>query len=204
MKTEDLKEQGLNDEQIKFVMAENGKDIKKIQRENENLTAERDGWKEKAEAAESTLKKFDGVDVDTMQKEISEWKKKVEDAEKDYNQKIYDRDFEDVLKSEMENVKFTSEAAKKSILSEIKDAGLKLVDGKILGLNDLIDQIKGKDASAFVNEEQEQAKQSAAKFTTPTVNQPAKTMSKADIMSIKDRKERRAAIAKNIGLFKEN
>ena len=52
MKTEDLKEKGLTEEQIAFVMAENGKDLKNLQKENENLTSDRDNWKEKAEAAE--------------------------------------------------------------------------------------------------------------------------------------------------------
>ena len=33
MKTEDLKAQGLTDEQVNFVMAENGKDLKKLQKE---------------------------------------------------------------------------------------------------------------------------------------------------------------------------
>ena len=51
MKTEELKSQGLTEEQISFVMAENGKDLKKLQKENDNLTSERDTWKEKAEAA---------------------------------------------------------------------------------------------------------------------------------------------------------
>ena len=70
MKTEELKAQGLTEEQISFVMAENGKDLKKLQKENDNLTSERDTWKEKAEAAETTLKGFEGVDLETMQKEL--------------------------------------------------------------------------------------------------------------------------------------
>ena len=37
MKTEDLKAQGLTDEQISFVMSENGKDIGKIQKKNSML-----------------------------------------------------------------------------------------------------------------------------------------------------------------------
>ena len=39
MKTEELKAQGLTEEQISFVMAENGKDLKKLQKENDNLTS---------------------------------------------------------------------------------------------------------------------------------------------------------------------
>lgn len=82
MKTEELKAQGLTEEQISFVMAENGKDLKKLQKENDNLITERDTWKEKAEAAETTLKGFEGVDLETMQKELSDWKQKATEAEK--------------------------------------------------------------------------------------------------------------------------
>ena len=166
MKTEDLKEKGLTDEQIQFVMAENGKDIKKLQKENGTLGSDRDNWKQRAETAEETLKKFDGVDLKTMQTELADWKKKAEDAEKDYNAKIYERDFSDALKTELESVKFSSDAAKRAVMSEIKESGLKLKDGKILGLSDLIGQIKERDASAFVDEEKEKAKKNMAKFTT--------------------------------------
>jgi len=167
MKTEELKAQGLTEEQISFVMAENGKDLKKLQNENDNLTADRDTWKEKAEAAETTLKGFEGVDLETMQKELADWKQKATEAEKNAQAQLYERDFNDALKAELENVKFSSEAAKRAIMAEIKESGLKLKDGKILGLNDLISQMKEKDASAFVDEEQQKAQQNAARFTQP-------------------------------------
>ena len=127
---------------------------------------ERDNWKSKAETAEETLKKFDGVDLETMQTELNNWKQKAETAAKDYEQKIYERDFSDALKTELESVKFSSDAAKRAVMSEIKESGLKLKDGKILGLSDLIGQIKERDASAFVDEEKEKAKKNMAKFTT--------------------------------------
>ncbi len=88
-----------------------------------------------------------------MQAELDTWKQKAETAENDYKQKIYDRDFSDALKTEMESIKFSSEAAKKAVMTEIKESGLKLKDGKILGLSDLIGQIKERDASAFVDEQ---------------------------------------------------
>ena len=204
MKTEDLKEKGLTDEQIQFVMAENGKDIKKLQKENGTLESDRDNWKQRAETAEETLKKFDGVDLETMQTELNTWKQKAETAEKDYEQKIYERDFSDALKTELESVKFSSDAAKRAVMSEIKESGLKLKDGKILGLSDLIGQIKERDASAFVDEEQEKAKQQAARFTVPGTGKSTGgigTTTKKDIMSIKDPTERQAAIAENLGLF---
>ena len=96
------------------------------------VETDRDSWKEKAETAETTLKSFEGIDPENIQKELADWKKKAEDAEKDYNDKIYERDFGDALKTAMEAYKFSSEAAKKAVMAEIKEAGLKLKDGKIL------------------------------------------------------------------------
>ena len=167
MKTEELKAQGLTEEQISFVMAENGKDLKKLQKENDNLSADRDTWKEKAEAAETTLKGFEGVDLETMQREISDWKQKATEAEKNAQAQLYERDFADALKTEFEGIKFSSEAAKRAIMAEVKEAGLKLKDGKILGLNDLLSQMKEEDASAFVDDAQQQAQQNMARFTAP-------------------------------------
>lgn len=166
------------------------------------VETDRDTWKEKAETAETTLKGFEGVDLDTMQKELSDWKKKAEDAEKDAQAKLYERDFADALKTEFEGIKFSSEAAKRAIMAEVKDAGLKLKDGKILGLNDLITQMKEKDASAFVDDEQIKAQQNAARFTQPIGKQnQGGNMTKEQIEAIKDTSERQAAIANNLHLF---
>lgn len=166
------------------------------------VETDRDTWKEKAETAETTLKGFEGVDLDTMQRELSDWKKKAEDAEKDAQAKLYERDFADALKTEFEGIKFSSEAAKRAIMTEVKDAGLKLKDGKILGLNDLIAQMKEKDASAFVDDEQIKAQQNAARFTQPIGKQnQGGNMTKEKIEAIKDTSERQAAIANNLHLF---
>lgn len=202
MKTEELKAQGLTEEQISFVMAENGKDLKKLQKENDNLITERDTWKEKAEAAETTLKGFEGVDLETMQKELSDWKQKATEAEKNAQAQLYERDFADALKTEFEGIKFSSEAAKRAIMAEVKEAGLKLKDGKILGLNDLIGQMKEKDASAFIDDAQQQAQRNMARFTAPLGKQNAPgTMTRKDIEAIKDPSERQSAIASNLHLF---
>ena len=153
------------------------------------VETDRDTWKEKAETAETTLIGFEGVDLDTMQKELSDWKKKAEDAEKDAQAKLYERDFADALKTEFEGIKFSSEAAKRAIMAEVKDAGLKLKDGKILGLNDLIAQMKEKDASAFVDDEQIKAQQNAARFTQPIGRaQPAggKKYTMSELMKMKN------------------
>lgn len=193
MKTDELKAWGLTDEQSEKVMAQYGKDVSKLQKENEKLTADRDKEKERADTAEETLKKFDGVDVETMQAELATWQQKAKDAEKDYADKLAQRDFEDALKEEISGYKFTSEAAKEAIMARIRGAGLKVNDGKILGLSDLLAQMKEKDASAFVDEKQEQLEAGRAKPFTgplkgaaqPTTSEKFKAMSLDERMKLK-------------------
>ena len=193
------------------VPKEQSEDFRKVFHENyktvkdyEKVESDRDKWKGQAETAEETLKRFDGVDLETMQAELDTWKQKAETAENDYKQKIYDRDFSDALKTEMESIKFSSEAAKKAVMTEIKESGLKSKDGYMLGLPDLIGQIKERDASAFVDEQSEKAKQQAARFTTPGTGRSTGgtgIMTKDDNMKIKDPSERQAAIAQNLNIL---
>ena len=178
---------------VKKALSEHYKNIAEHNKAISKLEADRDAWKEKAESAEETLKGFEGIDPAQVQSQLAEYKKKAEDAEKDRDAKLYERDFADALKTELEGVKFTSEAAKKSVMADIKEAGLKLKDGKILGLNDLISQMKEKDASAFVDEKQEELEAGRAKPFTgplkgavqPTTSEKFKAMSLDERMKLK-------------------
>lgn len=187
---------------VKKALSEHYKNAGEVAKTLTKVESERDAWKERAETAENTLKSFEGIDPESIKGELATWKQKAADAEKEYNEKIYDRDFADALKAALEDVKFSSTSAKKAVMADIKDAGLKLKNGKILGLNDLLEQMKKDDASAFVDEDQEQAEHNQARFTTSlSKNTPPGKMTKADIMNIKDAGERQAAIASNMSLF---
>lgn len=171
-------------------VSENYVTVAEHEKKMTRLETDRDNWKSKAETAEATLKGFDGVDIDTMKSELETWKKKAEEAEEDAKKQLYERDFSDALKSELESIKFTSDAAKRAVMAEIKESGLKLSNGKILGLTDLIGQIKERDASAFVDEKQQQAQKSMARFTTtfaPTGNNGTYTKADFKKMSLDER-----------------
>lgn len=153
--------------EVKKALSDHYKNIAEYNKAISKLETDRDKWKTQAETAEETLKSFDGIDPTQIQNELATWKKKAEDAEKNAQEQLYERDFADALKTELESVKFTSEAAKRDVMSQIKAAELRLKDGKILGLSDLIGQIKKSDASAFVDEHQEQLEAGKARFTQP-------------------------------------
>lgn len=202
MKRKFLEDLGLEKDVIDQIMDENGKDI---EAEKKKAESERNDLRSQLTAAQDTLKGFEGIDPAAIQQQIEDYKKKAEDAERDYKEKLEKRDFDDALRAELETVRFSSEAAKKAVTAEIVEAGLKQKDGKILGLSDLIEQIKKSDASAFVDEHQQQLEAGKARFTQPQKpGSGAKfgTMTRAEIEAIENRADRQRAIAENISLFR--
>ena len=187
---------------INKAVAENYKTVSEVEKKTSKLESERDSWKERAENAEETLKGFEGKDFDTITKERDEWKKKAEDAEKEYSAKEAEREKQELLKDAFAEIEFTSESAKKAIMAQISE-NVSVKNGKLIGFNDLLEDAKKNDASAFVDKAQQNLEQNKAKFTTQMNKQGGKvgTMTKDEIMAIKDRGERREAMLANKELF---
>ena len=166
---------------------------------------DRDAWKQRAETAEETLKGFEGKDFDTITKERDEWKKKAEDTEKEYSAKEAEREKSSLVEEAMTGIEFTSESAKKAITAQIYE-GVSVKNGKLIGFNDLLEDAKKNDASAFVDKEQQSLEQNKARFTGPMNNQNGNNngnLTKKDIMAIKDPVERQQKIAENMSLFQK-
>ena len=182
---------------INKAVAENYKTVAEFDKKISKLEAERDGFKEQYNTVSESLKSFDGVDVDGMKKQLEEAQKKAEDAEKAFNARLTEREFDDALREALNGYRFSSEYAKSAIIAEVKSKGLPMVDGKIVGLGEVMDGIKQRDADAFTSDKP------TAQFTTSFGNEDngKKYETKEDILKIKDAKERQQAIRDNIGLF---
>lgn len=148
------------------VVSENYKTIAEHEKKVNRLTDDLDAEKKRADTAEETLKGFEGIDPTKVNEEIGKWKKQAEEAQQNAQKQLEERDFNDALKTELESIQFTSGAAKKAVEAEIRAAGLKLKNGKILGLSDMIDQLRKDDASAFADDKNPPP----AKFTAPGGN----------------------------------
>lgn len=155
---------------INKAVAENYKTVSEVEKKTSKLESERDSWKERAETAEETLKGFEGKDFDTITKERDEWKKKAEDAEKEYSAKEAEREKQELLKEAFAEIEFTSESAKKAIMAQISE-NVSVKNGKLIGFNDLLEDARKNDASAFVDKEQKNLEQNKARFTTAMNNQ---------------------------------
>lgn len=79
MKTEDLKAKGLSDEQISYVMAENGKDLKTLQDENIQLKTEKTQLETDKQALETEKSDKEKIIKDLQEGTITK---------EEYNQKV--------------------------------------------------------------------------------------------------------------------
>lgn len=91
MRKEDLQAQGLTEEQIAFVFAENGKDVNAIK-------SERDQLKTQLEETQKTLKGLEKVNVDELQSKITTLTDELKTKTADFEKQIADRDFNDLVK----------------------------------------------------------------------------------------------------------
>ena len=175
---------------------------KEVEKKISKAENDRDSWKQRAETAEETLKGFEGKDLNAMQKEIDDWKEKATKAESEYNTKMAEHEKQELLKEAFADIEFTSESAKKAIMAQISE-NVSVKNGKLIGFNDLLEDAKKNDASAFVNKEQQNLEQNKAKFTTSMNNKSGKvgTMTKDEIMAIKDRGQRREVMMAHKELF---
>lgn len=203
MKTDELKAWGLTDEQSEKVMAQYGKDVSKLQKENEKLTADRDKEKERADTAEETLKKFDGVDLEGMKAEVDKWKLEAKKTKAEYERKEAEREFEDILKNAISEAKGRNE---KAIRANLDIEKLMKSRNQREDVKKALEDLKGAEDTAFmfVDEKQEQLEAGRAKPFTGPLNQNgggAKKMTREEIFGIKDRTERQKAIAENLSEF---
>ena len=121
---------------------------------------------------------------------VDEWRRRALLAER----AIYERELEAALCEALGEYEFSSKAARAYVMSRAQMAGLKVSCGELEGLGELLAEIMADDPDAFSAKER-------AHFTSEASDDDAEPLTKASIMSIRERGERRAAIAANRNLF---
>lgn len=91
LKTETLREKGMSQEQIDFVMAEVGKEINSI-------TAERDTYKTQLDTAQASLKAMEGVDAAGLQQSVKDLQTQLSGKDAEIEKIKADYAFNDSLK----------------------------------------------------------------------------------------------------------
>lgn len=162
---------------------------------------------ERAEKAEGLLAKLPkDVDPETYPKLLEEAQNAAKNAKEDFDRQLAERDFDEALETALKDVKFTSPGARRDVIRQIKEAGLPVKDRRILGLDDVLKDIREKDSSSFTDEKQEEMEAGKARLKnaagkTDDGKKDREPLTKEKIMGIQDRAARRKAIAENMDLF---
>ncbi|MEM5767581.1 MAG: phage scaffolding protein [Bacillota bacterium] len=112
MKTEFLKDLGLEQDAIDKIMAENGKDIETTKAKFSDY----DTLKTKLTEANKTIEGFKAMDIEGIKRAADDWKAKAEQAEKDATAKIADMEFNGLLDSAINTAKGRNAKALRGLL----------------------------------------------------------------------------------------
>lgn len=145
MKRADLKEKGLTEEQIDFVMSENGKDIESTKKP----FADYDEIKEKLSKANETLEKF--KDYDNVKADVEKYKAEAKKIQDDFELKIAKMEREGKVKEYTSSKKFVNDFTRDSINSALM-AELEKEESKGKSLEDLFTALTKDKKNVLVDE----------------------------------------------------
>ena len=163
---------------VKKAFFESYKSLGEYNKAVTKLTEARDALQARLDTAETTLQAFEGMDPEKVRTELAEWKRKAEDAEKNFTAQITARDQKDWLKAKLEEYGVTSPYARKQLMAECMDekSGLKWKGAEtgFFGFDDFMKAAKKTDPSLYQSAEEAreaaktaEAAKNAPKFTAP-------------------------------------
>ena len=157
---------------VKKALSENYKATEEYNKRVERLERERDGYKEQLETANATLQGFDGLDPEKVKAQLADYKKKAEDAEKNFASQLAARDQKDWLKAKLDEYGVQSPYARKQLMAECMSAesGLKWkgTETGFFGFDDFMKAAKASDSTLYQTAEEKTAAEAASKAAAET------------------------------------
>lgn len=152
-----LKGLELDQETIDTIMAEHGKIVTQDKERVTKLTKD-------LEEAKDKIKSFEDMDIDSIQKELQNYKEKEVQREADEKAAKEKSIRDERTNAFFNDVKFASEAAKAGVISQFNEKDFKYDEEskKFLGAKEWLEDLKTKDTGAFLSEV------ANPKFTTDT------------------------------------
>lgn len=154
MKREDIKKLGIEeDEVLDKIMAMHGKGIEKFKTDLETAQTQANDLKTQLDEANTTIEGFKEMDIEAIKASADEWKAKAATEKETAEKRLSELQFDHALDGALVGAKAKSPKAVKALL-KIDD--LKLTDdGKLLGLDDQIAELKQESDYLFETDEPE-------------------------------------------------
>jgi hypothetical protein len=154
-----LSDLGLGKEVIDKILDQNGTEITALKTQINTKNEELKTAREQLGEANETINGFKAMDIESIKKAADDWKQKAEKAESDAAAKISQIQFDSLLESTLSTAKAKNAKAVKALLDM---EGLKLDDGKIIGLDDQLAKIKAENDYLFEGDKK------TPQFSAPT------------------------------------
>lgn len=140
MKKEELLSIGLTEEQADKVFAMNGKDIEKHKKAAEDAKADKEAVEKQLEDRDKDiedLRKSSG-DAESVRKQLEDLQGRYTKETEEYKAQLESRDYADAMNRAItaKGVKFSSKAAEKAYLADLKEKHLELKDGELTGFDE--------------------------------------------------------------------
>ena len=193
MKVDFLKSLGLDDDVIKQIQAESGKDVTNAKT---SMQTQIDSLTEQVTELQGQVTKRDTdlTDLKTQLEQAGQSASKLAEVQKsfetlqskytqettDYQKKLADQEYEFSAREAMNGIKFSCKSARKEFLNNLMAEKLPVKDGVLLGFEQFVAKQKEADPDAFVEEKKEDSSNGnpPPKFTNP--NTPQSNQSNKD------------------------
>ena len=177
-------------------VADNYKTVVEHERKVTRLSDDLKEASERADTAEQTLKGFEGKDFDAITKERDEWKRKHDENQQKYQQEQEEREFKEMLTAAISEAKGKNE---KAIIANLDLEALRKSRNQKSDVKTALDSLRTEHGFLFDDNGGHPV------FSASNSNNSAHggTLTKKDIVAIRDPAERQRQIGLNFGLFKK-
>lgn len=164
MKKEELLSIGLTEEQADKVFAMNGKDVEKYKKAAEDAKSDKEAVEQQLADRDKDIEALKALDADGLKQQLADLQTKYSTETEQYKTQLAERDYSDALTRAIaeKGIKFSSKAAEKAFLADLKTNKLELKDGVLVGFDEYHKAQLEADPTAF-----------QADKPTPTFSRPA-------------------------------
>lgn len=135
------------DKQIKIANLGNGDYVSKSK--YDALQSELQNQKDLLKTANTEIDSYKSMDIEAIKKSAEDYKTKFEAAEKDYQAKIKEMEYDNQLDKYVGTLNLKNDIYKKEVISRIKEKQLKFDGDTLLGGEELVKGFKEQYAEAF-------------------------------------------------------
>lgn len=155
MKREFLEGLGLEKTAIDQILDENSRDIGRWKQKAEQAEADKATIEQQLADRDKDIEELKAADADGLKKQLEELQSKYTTETEQYKNQLADRDYMDAVKRAIaganggKGIKFSSKAAEKAYLADLKANRLEMKDGDLVGFDDYHKAQVDADPSAF-------------------------------------------------------